>query len=151
MASVEQSNTELQAILAKIKVGLSGDQRSDISDELVDFGEKLPADAAYAELNQTAFDVSESLDRAITKAALKSLRSRTASLKRYVTAINAITDKAKKDAAVARADTVQKILTATKGVTKSALDAKKAFEEGRTDDGFAAIEKVLEEIDKLDD
>ena len=151
MASVEESNTELQGILAKIREGLSSSQRGDVSDELVSFAEKLPAEAEYAELTQTAFDASEFLDRAITKAALKSLKGRTAALKRFVTAINSVTNKAKQDAAQARLETVQNILNVTKKVTSSALEARKAFEENRATDGFAAIDKVLAEVDRLDD
>jgi hypothetical protein len=149
MASVEEANVELRAILSKIQEGLSLSERSGISDELVRFAARMPARAEYAELTQTAIDTSDTLDRAITKTALKNLKSRTASLIRYVTAINAVTNRAKQDAAEACLETVQKILEVTKSVTKSANDAKKALEEGNSNDGIAAIEKILEEIDKL--
>jgi len=90
--TVEEAAEKLQEILGQIRQGLSAQERSRISDELVSFANpaseyRVPFRPAYAELRETALAVSDELDKGLSSAALARILKRTAALARYVTAV----------------------------------------------------------------
>lgn len=97
--TVEEAAVKLQEILGRIRQGLSAQERSRISDELMSFSNPaseyhVPSRPAYAELRETALAVSDEIDKGLSSAALERIRKRTAALARYVTAVSAVTEEA---------------------------------------------------------
>ena len=97
--TVEEAAEKLQEILGRIKQGLSAQELSRISDELVSFANPasayhVPSRPSYAELRETALAASNELQRGLSSAALARIRSRAAALARHVTAVRMVTEEA---------------------------------------------------------
>jgi len=152
--TVEEAAEKLQEILGQIRQGLSAQERSRISDELVSFANpaseyRVPFRPAYAELRETALAVSDELDKGLSSAALARILKRTAALARYVTAVRAVTEEAESQARALKLDMMKVVLNSSKTIIDTAREAKKAFEEERIEAGYAAIEKVIDELEGL--
>jgi hypothetical protein len=152
--TVEEAAEKLEEILGRIRQGLSAQERSGISDELVSFANPaseyhVPSRPAYAELRETALAVSDEVDKGLSKAALERIRKRTAALARYVTAVSAVTEEAESRVKALKLDVMKVVLSSSKTIVDTVKEAKKAFKEDRTDAGYAAIEKVIDELEGL--
>ena len=154
--TVEEASNKLQEILSQIALGISPSDRSRISDELVSYANPassygVPARPAYAELREIALTVSDELDRALTAAAIKRIRNRSAELARFVTAIKAVTDEAENNARDLKLKNLNEILQFSKKAVNIAKKARTAFEENQNQEGYAAIQSLIDEIENMRD
>ena len=148
--TVEEAAKILHQILDRINQNISDAERSKISDELVSFADpashfSVPASQPYEEFREMALEVSDKLDEALSSAALDRIRNRGAALTRYVAAIKAVTEEAKSNAKALKLDIIQ----STANIINTANEAKKAFEDDRSQEGYTAIENVIAQLEDL--
>ena len=121
MTTVNLAGMQLQEIVAKVKVGLTPQERLAIREELSVFMTVLPFLPEFETLRQTAKEVSSKLRRQITQGTLDGLESRTAALATHVGAMDAIRKEGvasakalKLEAVTAVTDSVNEIVTAAR-------------------------------------
>lgn len=151
MNSLEKATNKFIEIAGKITDSTTKDELTVIKQELYDFRATLPQTIEFDELRDAVTNTRIKLNRSISADALQRIQDRTDSVIRFTTAINTITAKAEQDAAQARLDNLQRILTVTKKIATTALEVQKSIQEDRKDEAYAAIDTILQELDKLDD
>lgn len=149
MITLEEATKQYIAIVDQIQESLSTDQRKDIRDELYEFRKGLPRNSEFEDLRFSIGETRIALNRAIGKASLEKIKGRTGHIIRHTTAINGLAVRAKKDAASARMENLQRVLDVTNSVTAAAMEAKKSIDEDRDDDAYDAIDKIIKELAKL--
>lgn len=144
MTTVNSAGQQLQGIIAKVKTGLTSQQRLTIREELGAFMTALPFLPEYETIRQTANNVSLKLKRQITQNTLDDLESRNAALASHVSAMNAIRQEGvanakslKLEAVLAVTDSVTEIVTAARSV-RALIDADKLVE------ASVDIEKIID-------
>ncbi len=152
--TVAEAAETLQGILSQIRPELPAADRSRISDELVSFANpassyRVPDEASYRELRETALVASDELDAALSAAAVARIRARSEALTRHVAVIQAVTDEAERRAKTQHLAVVRQVLTSSQAIVEGLQEAKKAFDEARPEAGYAALATALDEIQSL--
>ena len=144
MTTVNSAGQQLQGIVAKVKAGLTNEQRLAIREEISAFMTALPFLPEFETLRQTAINVSFKLKRQITQSTLEDLESGNAALASHVGAMNAIRKEGvanakalKLEAVKAVTDSMGEIVTAARSV-KASIDADKLAE------ASGDIEKIID-------